>query len=318
MSQAEVSSWPPPVPGYFNYLMDSPTTSQYSPDTSDAGSSPGICVDRHVDEDRIPPRPRDPALQAYFLQMEKSLRTCHPAALRAEAENLTRDILAEQTDVASSIRSMAEKLAKAGCRKVEYSRSCAFIAHEVFCQLQSTSHDASISFRDFLVSAVMKVFGEYYHKANLWRFGGLNGLTIDKEERINVVAFIGDLVTLDLIPIEMAHDHIISHLAYPNEVSTVHCRALYLFLLHAKGQIVPSLGLDVLGGVRRQLVRCTRRCPMSHDKMAQHWVIECCTVIERTIEQYCIAPGGSGKPGAVSHEWDTMLSKDGWFSALLS
>ena len=164
MSQAEVSSRPPPIPKPLRSLMDSPTISQYSSGTSDTGSSPGTYVDRHIDEDHPVLQPKDSKLQVYFFRMEKTLRTCHPAALHAEAVSLTEDILAKPTDVASSIRSVAGILAKAGCRKVEYSRSCALIVHDIFCQLQSTSHEASISFRDCLISAVMKVFDGHYHK----------------------------------------------------------------------------------------------------------------------------------------------------------
>ena len=164
MSQAKVSSWPRSIPKPPNSLMDSPTISQYSSGTSDAGSSPGTYVDRHVDEDRLPLQPKDSKLEVYFFRMRKNLDICHPAALYAEAVNLTQDILAKPTDVASSIRAVAETLVKAGCRKIEYSRSCALIAHEIFCQLQSTSHDASISFKDSLVGAVMKVFDGYYLK----------------------------------------------------------------------------------------------------------------------------------------------------------
>lgn len=96
--------------------------------------------------------------------MEKTLRTCHPAALHTEALNLTRNIVAEPANFASSIRTVAETLAKAGYRKVEYSRSCALIAHEIFWQLQSTSHDTSILFGGYLIDAVMKVFDGYYFK----------------------------------------------------------------------------------------------------------------------------------------------------------
>jgi len=138
--------------------------SQYSSNSSDTGSSPGIRADGCVDETRLPLQTKDPKLQAYFFRMERALYTCHPAAIHAEALNLTRDILAESTDVTSLIRTAAETLAKAGYRKVEYSRSCALIAHEIFYQLQSISYDASVSFKDFLIGAVMKVFDDRYHK----------------------------------------------------------------------------------------------------------------------------------------------------------
>lgn len=164
MSDTKTSSRPPPIPKLSDSLMGSPTLSQYSSDTSDTGSSPGVYVNRHVDENRLPLQAKDPKLQVYFFRMEKALRTCHPAALHAEAANLTRDIVANPTDVTSSIRTVAETLAKAGYRKVEYSRSCALIAREIFCQLQSTLYDASILFRDCLIGAVMKVFDGYYLK----------------------------------------------------------------------------------------------------------------------------------------------------------
>ena len=81
-----------------------------------------------------------------------------------EATNLARDIVAKPADIESSIRTVAETISKAGCRKVEYSRSCALIAHEIHCQLQSTSHNASVLFSDCLVSAVMTVFDRHYLK----------------------------------------------------------------------------------------------------------------------------------------------------------
>ena len=168
MGHTKLSSRPPPIPELPNSLMDSPTSSQFSSDTSDTGSSPGGYMDRHVDEDRLPMQTKDPKLQVYFFRMEKALRTCHPAALHAKAVSLTQDITANHTDSASSIRTVAETLARAGCRKVEYSRSCALIAHEIFCQLQSTSHDASISFRDCLIGAVMKVFDGHYLKVTTY------------------------------------------------------------------------------------------------------------------------------------------------------
>jgi len=90
---------------------------------------------------------------------------------------------------------------------------------------------------------------------------------------INVAGFTGDLFALDLLPVSMVHEHVIADLVYPNQVSTVHCRALHLFLLHAKAHIGPSIGLDVLGNIRRQLMRCIRGPPMSYDRMAQLWVI---------------------------------------------
>jgi hypothetical protein len=282
--QIKVSPQPPFTP---KRHMDSPTISQYSSDTSDTGSSPGTYADWQAEE-QLPLQPKDSKLQAYFYRMEVNLRTCHSAALQAEAANFTRDILAKPTDV-SSIRGVAETLAKAGYRKIEHSRSWALIAHDIFCQLQSTSHDASVSFRDSLVDAVMEVFDGYYLKVigcasqavfhliinqvGLWHLGGLDGLSQVGEEMINVAAFVGDLFALDLLPVQMVHNRILSSLAYPNQVSTVHCRALYLFLLHAKAHIGPSIGLDVLGKVRRKLLECIRRLPMAYDRMAQLWVI---------------------------------------------
>lgn len=90
---------------------------------------------------------------------------------------------------------------------------------------------------------------------------------------INVAAFIGDLFALDLLPVSMVHERILRNLAYANQVSTVHCRALHLFLLHAKAHIGPSIGLDALGDVRRHLAWCVRGSTMAHDRMPQLWVI---------------------------------------------
>jgi len=90
---------------------------------------------------------------------------------------------------------------------------------------------------------------------------------------INVVAFAGDLFAVGLLPLWAVRDSIIANLAYANQVSTVHCRALHLFLLHAKAHIGPSIGLDTLNEVRRQLVRCIRGPPMAYERMPQLWVI---------------------------------------------
>lgn len=164
MSHTKTPSRLPTIPELPNSPMESPASSQFSSDTSDAGSSPGAYVDRRVDEDYLPLQTKDPKLQAYFFRMERTLRTCHPAALHAEAVKLMQDIVANTSGVESSIRTVVDTLVKAGHRKVEYSRSCALIAHEIFCQLQSISHDASISFGDRLIGAVMKVFDGYYLK----------------------------------------------------------------------------------------------------------------------------------------------------------
>jgi len=318
MNHAKVSSWPPSIPEALNSLMESPTISQFSSDTSETGSNPGTWADGYADEDQLPLQTKDPKLQAYFFRMEKALRTCHPAALHAEAVNFTREIVSEPADVQSSIRTAAKTLAKAGYRKVEYSRSCALIAREIFCELQSTSHDASISFRDCLIGSVMKVFNEYYLKVNLWHLGGLNGLDSVEEERMSIAAFAGDLFAVGLLPVWTVHEDIIANLAYANQVSTVHCRALHLFLLHAMAHVGPSIGLDTLSHVRRQLIRCIRGPPMAYDRMAQLWVIECCAVVDRTMEQDSATRGTGGKPAAVPHQWDMILSKSGWFSTLIS
>ena len=172
-SQTKVTSWRSLVRETSNSLMGSPTISQYSSGTSDTGSSPGTRVDQHVYEYQLPIQPRDTTLQLYFHRMEKNLRTCHPTAIHTEAVNLARDILDKPMDAGSSIQSVVETIVKAGCRKVEYSRSCALVAHEIFCQLQSTSHEASISFRDSLISAVMKIFDGYYFKVNACASGYL-------------------------------------------------------------------------------------------------------------------------------------------------
>ena len=88
-----------------------------------------------------------------------------------------------------------------------------------------------------------------------------------------MAAFAGDLFSLGLLPVQVARDKIIPSLAYANQVSTVHCRALHLFLLHAKSRAGPSIGLDTLGKIRKQLILCTRGPPMAYDRMAQLWVI---------------------------------------------
>jgi len=162
INHTKATSWPPPVPELPSSLIDSPASSQFSSDASDTGGSPEVWGSQNVYEDQLPLLTKDPKLQAYFFRMEKTLRTCHPTALHAEAVNLTRDIVAKPADVESSVRTVAKTLAKAGYRKVEYSRSCALIAQEIFCQLQSTLPDASISFMECLVGAVMEIFDGYY------------------------------------------------------------------------------------------------------------------------------------------------------------
>lgn len=90
---------------------------------------------------------------------------------------------------------------------------------------------------------------------------------------INVAGLAGDLFSLGLLPVGVVHGTILANLAYANQVSTIHCRALHLFLLHAKADMGPSIGREVLLGVRKQLVRCVRGPPMAYDVMAQLWVI---------------------------------------------
>ena len=45
---------------------------------------------------------------------------------------------------------------------------------------------------------------------------------------------------------------------------------------------------------------------------------ECCTVIDKTIEQDRVVRQVGGEPAPVSDRWDVVLSKDGWFSTLVS
>lgn len=107
----------------------------------------------------------------------------------------------------------------------------------------------------------------------MWHLGGLDGLSSVEEEMINVAAFAGDLFAQDLLPAQTVNESILANLAFPNQVSTIHCRALHLFLLHAKAHIGPSIGLGTLGNIRKQLVRCIRGPPIAYDRMAQLWVI---------------------------------------------
>jgi hypothetical protein len=162
IGRANVSSSLPPIPEVPDSRMESPTYSQSSCDTSETHWSSGAWMDRRVDEDYLPLLVKDTKLQVYFMRMEKALSTFHPAAIHAEAMNLTGDMVANTTDVASSVRTTAETVARAGYRKVEYSRSCALIAQEIFYQLRSVSEHASEMFREFLIGAVMNVFDGYY------------------------------------------------------------------------------------------------------------------------------------------------------------
>ena len=162
MNHTRTPSYTLPTPTLPNFQMESPTYSQFSCDTSDTGSSPGSWMDHQANEDHLPLQVKDSKLQAYFFRMEKTLRVCLPAAVHAEAMNLTREIVAKPTDVACSIRAVAETLARAGRRKVEYSRSCALIASEIFRELRAISFDAGVSFRSCLVDAVMEAFDGYY------------------------------------------------------------------------------------------------------------------------------------------------------------
>lgn len=88
-----------------------------------------------------------------------------------------------------------------------------------------------------------------------------------------MAGFAGDLFALGLLPVSLVHNSILKNLAYANQVSTVHCRALYLFLLHARDHAGSQIGSDALQLVRRQLVRCSRAPPMVYETMAQLWVI---------------------------------------------
>ena len=45
---------------------------------------------------------------------------------------------------------------------------------------------------------------------------------------------------------------------------------------------------------------------------------ECCTVIDKTIEQDRVVRSGSGEPTVISDQRDVIPSKDGWFSTLVS
>ena len=292
MNRTKASSSLPPIPELPDYQMESPTYSQSSCDTSETHWGAGSWAEQKIDEDYLPLLVKDTKLQLYFLRMELALRPFHPAAIQAEAVNLTREIVAKPTEIASSIQTVAETLARAGYRKVESSRSCALIALEVFYQLRSISESAGDSFRGCLIGAVMKVFEGYYLKVfllcflgrvyftllmigqvNLWHLGGLNGLSSVDEEMINVAGFAGDLFALGLLSVGMVHGSILTNLAYANQVSTIHCRALHLFLLHAKASMGPLIGSEVLHRVRKQLVRCSRGPPMVYDTMAQLWVI---------------------------------------------
>lgn len=96
---------------------------------------------------------------------------------------------------------------------------------------------------------------------------------LDELEMVNVAGFAGDLFALGLLPSLEVHETIIKNLVYKNVVSPVHCRALYLFLLHAKAHIGPSIGLPVLVDVRRELIERMKWCPMSHLRMARLWAI---------------------------------------------
>lgn len=154
----------PSIPEFPESQMESPTYSQSSSDTGDTHWSTDAYMGRRVDEDYLPLIVKDSKLQAYFYRMEMTLRVFNPATIHAEAANLTREIVARPTDVGSSIQTAAETLVRAGYRKVECSRSCALIAHEIFYQLRSISDSASDSFRDCLIGAVTEIFEGYYLK----------------------------------------------------------------------------------------------------------------------------------------------------------
>lgn len=82
---------------------------------------------------------------------------------------------------------------------------------------------------------------------------------------INVAAFAGDLFALGLLPLSVVHGVIIANLAYAEGASSVHCRALYVFLLHAKAHIGPSIGLDDLGEIARELTEWVRMNSKLHE-----------------------------------------------------
>lgn len=168
MSRTKPSFCLPPIPELPDSQMESPTYSQSSCDTGDVYCRPGARVDQRTDEDYLPLLVKDAKLQVYFFRMENTLRTHHTAAIHAEAVKLVQDIVTNPTDIASSIQTAAETLARAGYRKVEHSRSCALVAQEVFYQLRSISDGASDSFRGCLINAVMRVFEGHYLKVSTY------------------------------------------------------------------------------------------------------------------------------------------------------
>lgn len=137
---------------------------QYSSGITDTGSSLGIYADQYVEEDPLPRLEKDSTLQLYYIHMQRALRTCHPVALCAETSKLWEDVATKGDDVKVSMPRMAGTLAGAGCRKIEYSRSCALIAHGILCQVQEISPTGADLFVESLVGAVMEVFDQHYLK----------------------------------------------------------------------------------------------------------------------------------------------------------
>lgn len=161
IASAEARSWSCSTSELPNSRTESPATSRYSSRTSDTGSSPDTSLDQGVGKILLPLVVKDSKLQLHYIHMQKALRTCHPAALLAETSNLMPDLMAEPDDVASSMRRVAETLTKAGCSKIEYTRSCALIAHAIFCQVRSVSLEEAGLFGNSLVGAVNGLFNEY-------------------------------------------------------------------------------------------------------------------------------------------------------------
>lgn len=162
----------PPIPEVPDSQMESPTYSQSSCDTSETHWSAGASTDGRGNDDHLHLLVKDTKLQLYFMRMERELCTCPPAAIDAEVVKLTREIMAKPTEVGTSIQTAAETVARAGYRKVEYSRSCALLAYEIFYQLGSVSDDASGLFRDHLIGTVMKVFEGHYLNVFTLSFSG--------------------------------------------------------------------------------------------------------------------------------------------------
>lgn len=114
----------------------------------------------------LPPKPtqqqkslrpvrRSPVLQAHFFHMQRTLNTCHPGEIRAEALKLIQKLNATSSDkTLETVHDIAIRVFGGGWRSLEYSRSFALLAHEISSELRFTSWAMMKAFQEDLLNLV--------------------------------------------------------------------------------------------------------------------------------------------------------------------